>query len=265
MRPLLIPLLVLVSLHAAPLHAQAADENPLGEPASEPLPSQPSKAPPHPVIAVRAAEVLDQTEFHRWDRHIRGFRRDHNFALSAGVSSGTWRVKRFGTLEDKKYDDSGVWTKFQYTFHLQIYKGFGYLLGSSVGYHYESVDKRREFKPVPAYQFPGVMAGLVMNINPVFRFTTAMDIYLERHNGIEERDGVGDDPEIFVTLQAFDAMATIDVFYDLNWALRLEGHKRHLNYQKPNRNKDDNASFAVDANLKKDDQWVGLGLVYHLL
>ena len=105
-----------------------------------------------------------------------------------------------------------------------------------------------------------------MNFSPVFRFSTAMDVYLERHNGIQERDGVGDDPEIFVTMQAVDAMGCIDIFYDLNWALRLEAHKRHLEYLRPNTNKDDDSrSFPVNANLKKEDQWLGLGLVYHLL
>ncbi len=263
MNHLLLSLTLSTVLHAGAALAQD-DANLVEDSMSGPV-KPPVTAPPVPPPSqVKPAEVLYTQDFHRWDRHVRGFRRDHNFALSAGVSSGTWNVKRFGTLDDEKYDDSGVWAKFQYTFHLQVYQGFGYLLGSSAGYHYESVDRRRPFKPVPAYQFPGVMAGLVLNISPVFRLTAALDVYLERHNGIEERDGKGDDPKIHVTLQAFDALATIDVFYDLNWALRLEGHQRHLDYQRPHSD-EDSRDFPVNSNLKKDDRWLGLGLVYHLL
>lgn len=208
--------------------------------------------------------TLSHQELHRWDRHVRGFRREHNFALASGVSSGRWTVKRFGSLEDRKFDDSGVWTKFQYSFHLPIYKGFGYMLGSSTGYHYESTDDRRDFHPVAAVQYPGVLAGLVMNFTPVIRVSTAFDVYLERHNGIEEADDDGEDEKIFVTLQAYDTGIFIDVFYQLSWALRLEGHKRHVDYQKPFI-PDSTESFPVDANFKKDDQWVGVALVYHLL
>jgi hypothetical protein len=192
---------------------------------------------------------------------VRGFRREHNFALASGVSSGSWSVKALGTLHDRRFNDSGAWTKLQYSYHLQLYHGFGYLLGSSVGYHYESADSRSVFQPAPALQFPGVLAGFVLNVNPVLRFSTAFDSYMERHNNIKERDGTPPDPEISVTIQAYDAGAFIDVFYDLAWALRLEGHRRHLQYEKPL----NAAGFDVDANLSKDDEWLGLGLVFHLL
>lgn len=200
-------------------------------------------------------------DFHRWDRFVRGFRREHNFALSTGVSSGTWKVSHFGTLNDRTFDNSGVYAKFQYSYHIQIYEGFGYMLGSSTGYHYESADRRSVFRPVDATQFPSVLAGLVFNFSPMLRILAAGEAYLERHVGIEEHDGDGEDPKIAVTLTAYEASAAIDVFYELAWALRLEAHQRRLIYKEPLHSE----GFPLEAKLTKEDQWLGLALVYHLI
>lgn len=210
---------------------------------------------------VSVIELLSRKELHRWERHIRGFRREHNFAVSTGVSSGRWQVDRFGSIENKTYENTGIFSKFQYTFHLQLYSGLGYILGSSTGYHYETADQRSEFRPVDAVQYPGVIAGLVYNFNPVLRVSTTIESYLERHNGIEENDKIGEDIEIHVTLQAYDAGFFLDIFYDLAWAIRLEGHRREVYYKRPYKSE----GFAVDAKFSKKDQWLGLGLVYHLL
>jgi len=201
---------------------------------------------------------------HRWKRYVRGFRREHNFAFSIGASSGTWRVKHLGTLDNQNFDNSGLYAKFQYSFHLPIYGGFGYLLGSSVGYHYETADRRQAFRPVSATQFPGILAGLVMNFTPVLRWSVAIDAYLERLDGLADRDGIGDDPTISITATTYDFGTFFDIFYNLNWGLRLEAHQRRLIYTHPHMHSGDQ-DFPVDASLKKDDQWMGLGLVYHLL
>lgn len=217
------------------------------------------------LTAFLAAPAYAQDD---WDRYVRGFRREHNFALSAGASSGTWDVRRFGALNNKKYDNSGVFTRFQYSFHLPLYGGVGYMLGSSFGYHYESSDSRREFRPVPALMFPGVLIGLVNNFNSIFRMSVAFDAYMERLDNL-----TGPDPndssikrQISVTMEAFDFGAFLDFFYDLAWAVRLEAHRRHLEYLEPGcASGTCSREFGVNANFKKDDNWVGLGLVHHLL
>ena len=211
--------------------------------------------------------IPSSSEVHRWDRYVRGFRREHNFAFSLGIAKGTWDVRHFGTLEQKKYSNSGVFTRFQYSFHLPLVGGFGYLLGSSFGYLYESTDKRREFQAVPALMFPGLLAGFVENFSPVFRWSAALDIYLERLNGLAEHDGTQPDPEIYVTMEAFDFGTFFDIFYDLEWAVRLELHHRHSEYLEPlcAVGEDCRHDFPSNANIKKDDDWVGLGLVLHLL
>lgn len=218
-----------------------------------------------------AGEVPSRThgrsDHSAWNRYIRGFRRDHNFALSVGASSGTWDVRRFGTLRQRKYETSGVWSRFQYSFHLPLYNGLGYMLGSSFGYHYEASDRRKPFRPVPALMFPGVLIGVVANFSPVFRLSAAFDAYMERLNGIGERDGTPPDGEISVTMEAFDFGTFFDVFYDLAWAVRLEGHYRHHEYLEPSCASSQTCrnDFPVNANFKKDDRWLGLGIVHHLL
>jgi len=193
---------------AAQAAAAQSTGGPAANPSSAPPPASPDSPPPPANFLQRAQQtIVSGEELHRWDRYVRGFRREHNFALSTGVSSGTWDVRRFGSLTKngpQKYDTTGVFTRFQYSFHLPFYSGFGFFLGSSIGYHYESADKRKPFKPVPAYQFPGVLSGLVLNFNPVLRWSIGLDAYLERHNGIQERDQTPPDNEIFVTMQVYD-------------------------------------------------------------
>lgn len=245
--------LVAVFCLALPARAQDALENAKDEITSLPNPE--------------LDEFVSKAEIHEWDRYVRGFRRDHNFALSAGVSQGIWNVKRLGTLEKRKFRNSGVYSRFQYSFHLPLWRGFGYMLGSSFGYHYESSDRRRPFAPVPAYIFPGILTGLVVNISPVFRAAATFEANMERHDGVREQDGKEPDPEISITLEAFDFGAYFDVFYDLAWAIRVEAHHRHLDYLEPRCTRDNcrNKGFDVNANFKKEDDWLGIGLVHHLL
>lgn len=209
-------------------------------------------------------DVISREELHRWERHIRGFRSEHNFALTTGVSSGTWAISRFGPLSNQEFVESGVFAKFQYTFHIQAYRGFGYFLGSSLGYHYESEDRRRPFRPTPAPQFPGLLFGLVLNITPMIRTAILFDTYMERHDGLEARDDQKVS-NIHVTMQAYDGAVNLDFFYDLLWAIRLEAHRRYLAYTKPKLPADKSLDYPVDAKLSKRDEWVGLGVVFHLL
>lgn len=209
--------------------------------------------------------IITRQELHQWDRHVRGFRSEHNFAFSAGVTSGTWRVKSFGSIEDRRFANAGLYSRFQYSFHLPIYHGFGYMLGSSAGYIYETADSRRPFKPVAAWQYPGVLAGLVLNISSVLRWSVGIEAYLERHNGIAEREG-GDDFDVHVTMQAYDAGTYFDIFYDLAWAVRIEAHMRRVEFNRPYQPEEPTPETEkVDASLSKEDQWLGVGLVYHLI
>jgi hypothetical protein len=219
----------------------------------------------------QVVEALEATEAHLlahpWDRYVRGFRHEHNFALSLGGSSGDYEVHSFGVINDQSFHSAAAWSKFQYTYHLQIYHGFGYMLGSSAGYFYETVRGDRVFQPAPAVMFPGILAGLVMNFSPSVRLSTAFDVYMERVTNFTANNLA--DPSktqnIAVTLVAYDAGGFLDYFYDLNWAVRLEAHNRRVYYYRPLEQPGDSTIYASNAVFRLTDRWLGLGLVYHLL
>lgn len=204
---------------------------------------------------------LEPDNVHNWERYVRGFRREHHFALVAGYSSGVWELHRIGTIEGEKSHQKGIFGKFQYSFHLPIYRGFGYLLGSSFGGLYESSASGSDFRTVPSVMLPGVLAGFVLNVTPAFRCYLAGEIYLERFDGLQDRDGVGPDERIHITTETFDGSFGFDWFYSLKWAVRAEGHLRRLVYVRPQ----EPAGKPVDANIKKRDEWVGLGIAHHFL
>jgi len=210
-----------------------------------------------------------RNEDHPWERYVRSFRREHNFAFSLGLDRGRWLVQRFGDrsddqIVDQVFTSAGAWTKFQYSYHIQWYRGFGYLLGSSAGYHYERPPANQVWRPVPSMQFPGVLAGFVLNMNPVWRMSLALDVYLERYNKIVRHLPGKPETAISVTLQTYDLGYFVDVFYDMSWAIRLEAHQRLLYYRRPRRQSVD-PEFPVNAIFRKEDGWLGVALVFHLL
>jgi len=197
---------------------------------------------------------------HEYDRYVLSFRREHNFALVSGISRGVWAVSKFQELRNRKFVATGVFARFQYSFHLPIYQSFGYLLGSGAGFHYESSEIRRDFRPVSAWQYPGVLVGLVYNYSSVIRLTSTVEAYLERHDGLKTKQ-----TSIHITSNVFDFGISVDVFYDLTMALRLEVHGRELLYDKPFIPSDTAEVYEVDAKIGKKDRTVAAGLVYHLI
>lgn len=213
-----------------------------------------------PPKTSKSKQVFDLQNRHVYDRYVLNFRREHNFSIMSGVTRGHWKVQRFQDLKDRTFPANGILTRFQYTFHLPLLGGFGYMLGSGGGYHYESPNTRGEFRPVSAWQFPGIILGLVNNFNSIIRLSTTAEAYLERHEGLKTKQKT-----IFITSNVFDFGAALDIFYDLSFALRLEYHQRELLYEKPFIPDDSVESFEVDAKLGKKDTVWGLGMVYHLI
>jgi hypothetical protein len=231
--------------------------------------------PPHPEsskISTDASNtqltLFNQRNVHIWQRYVRGFRRDHNFSISLGGTSGAWSVDRLGTVFGEDIESTGGFVKARYSFHLPVYRGFGYLLGSSVGYHFESPDKTLNVIPVSSVQYPGVSLGAVMNLTPGVRLLFLVDYYLERFEDFAERDGLSsredgtpDDPEISVNMSSLDFVLAVDVFLTLNWGLRIESHQRTTKYERPK----ESFSHPTNAALSKKDRWFGVGAVYNLL
>ncbi|MBM4251291.1 MAG: hypothetical protein FJ146_04930 [Deltaproteobacteria bacterium] len=213
------------------------------------------------------SETNEQLRQHPWIRYVRRFRADHNFALVAGGGRGTYLIESFGALKGARIDSGSAWAKLQYSYHVPLYRGFGYILGSSLGYQYSPREALRPFQPVPMVMFPGILAGLVLNLNPLWRTVVAADVYMARANGITYYDAVDatKTEHISVTLVAYDSLVAIDYFYDLNWGLRLEAHQRAVYYYRPLQQPGDTAVYAADALFRLEDRWYGIGVVYHLL
>ncbi len=214
---------------------------------------------PFREASARVEEIREKLR--EWDQAVLGFRKEHQFALIVGSSSGEWHFKRFGNLRNKSYESSGIFSKFQYSFHIPMYRGLGYFLGSSAGYMYER-DVEEDIEPASSIMLPGLLAGLALNITPGMRIAVGLDYYLERWSNLGERndDTEEENPTVSITARSLDALATVDIFYKLKWAVRFEAHRHNANAKQPK----DAAGKPVDAVVSKVDHWLGVGLLYHL-
>jgi hypothetical protein len=218
-------------------------------------------AEPDATTREEAGKETSGREFTRWERVVRGFRREHHFAVTGGILQGSWQVANFGPLRDLQIGDDGFWTRGEYTYHLQIFGPFGYMLGSSAGATYARTADDAAVKSPTSLIYPGVVAGLVYNISPRVRALGAISVNLERYDGLRAVAQGQQDTEISITMESYDAMAAIDVFAAMNLAIRVEGHDRYQIYRRP-RNAGDK---PVNAGLQRLDRWYGAGLVYHML
>jgi len=221
-----------------------------------------------PIFNAEAA----RRQAHIWDKSVRGFRQDHNFAFSLGISRGIWQFHKFGDWRNQDRPSKAYYSKFQYSFHLQIYRGFGYVLGSSAGYMQE-IKVADDINPASGTCYPSVLVGLTLNISPAHRVVAGVEYYLQRWNALSKRDAdltpsadptadINRDATISATASVFDWQIDWDYFYHLYWAVRVEAHLRHSYYIKP-RKADDFPD--VDSRIGKQENWYGLGIVHHLL
>jgi hypothetical protein len=219
---------------------------------------------PASVEDASKASVADDAAgpgFTRWERVVRGFRREHSFSAAGGYLRGRWIVRSMGTLKDRLVADDGAWSRAEYTYHLQLYEGFGYLLGSTFGATYTRTGDSEPIKPPTSLIYPGLVAGFVYNFSPSVRAAVFGGINLERYDGIKETDGIGDDEKIYVTLESYDLGTAIDIFATLPLGVRLEFHDRYQKYRKPRSSE----GKLVNASLERFDRWLGAGIVYHML
>lgn len=201
-------------------------------------------------------------EVHPWQRYTQGFRKEHHFSLSMGSGQGRWKVGHFGDLHDDSLSASSLWVTSQYSFHIQLWDGFGYFLGSSIGFSYEKTSSE-QFDTKPSWHLPGLSLGLVYNQSPVVRYLVFQEVYLER---MENLSGFQGDEHLSLDANLFclvDVAVAMDYFFSLRFGLRLEAHYRKVFYSSP-----DNAeggNLPEGARFEKVDQWVGLGLVSHMI
>lgn len=196
-----------------------------------------------------------------WDAIVRGFRRDHNFSLVGGLSQSRWQL---GKIEPTRSEERarGYYYRIQYHYHIRIVDHFGYYLGSSaMATPYEFFKHDEKYYVERSFSIPGLSLGLVYDFSSIFRALVGAEGHLQRIEHLEYRGSEAPPRKATITARVFGAYVAFDLFYQLGWALRLEGAWRHYSYKPPA----DAAQYAVDLDLSKIETLVGLGLVYHLI
>jgi hypothetical protein len=196
-------------------------------------------------------------ELHDWERSVRGFRRDHNFAMTGGLSRNIWSYQNDGKTVQVNTDSPFV--QFDYGFHLQLYRALGYYLGSAASFHNGEDGKISTFR---SYSFPGLKLGLVLNPHPLLRLSAGMALNLGRIERLSYVNPASDADFMSVNTRMVGINFAVDIFYKLAWAIRGEFESRTMYYRGINDQRE-NSPFSVD--LGKNETRIGIGLVYHLI
>lgn len=201
-------------------------------------------------------------ELSEWDQSVRGFRKMHHLSLLCGPTDGTWRIARFAGQYGETFRDEGIMTKIFYSYHIQIFQGFGYFLGTGIGYWQKTGSKGKDsgFDIQSTEQVPGVLLGLTQNISPGFRANAGLYYGMERLRHFRFKDSEGT-KTMTGTARSFDWLFSFEVFFKLNYALGITYYLRDLTFTTPK-----NAEgYTVDAQIRKTEDWLAFGLIYHLL
>lgn len=199
---------------------------------------------------------------HRWDRLVRGFRRDHSLTVQAGSSRGVWRIRGVNEAAERQLASTGSNLTFQYTFHIPLVKNFGYYLGSAFGEVFDERSDDARFKVFRTLELPGVLAGFVLNFTPAFRSVLGVDAGMTRVERLVVPGATGEDERVNITTRYLAGNGALEFFFDLRWALRVEGTYKRTFYTPPlNLGKDS----PLRASLGKTEERYSVGIVHHLL
>lgn len=189
-----------------------------------------------------------RVRLHSWDSLIRGYRRGHNYSLSACTSNTTWKSSIFA--EDLDTMEGCI--NFSYGYHVKLYNIFGYMLGTNAEY---SIVSEQEDDPIVSdptvYQLPGVTGGLIFYFSPGFRVLLQSTYTLQRI----EQLAVDIDNNIDtynITLEVIEYGVVTDFFVSMHTGLRFF-YKEKI--------RSNSSSFNMVGNSNS----FGLGIVYHVL
>lgn len=193
---------------------------------------------------------------HRWEKSTRGFRRDHNFSLDLAQNTGKWigyipgQEEFEGTYYPVDLQSTRSILRASYSFHMQIYRGFGYYLGTNMGVALtDSPASGQQFKAPILYELPGVNLGFVWNVSPVIRIAFAEHLHLVRIDRFYFNGS-----KIQTTSRAFNRLFSIDIFLAISSGLRIEFSQYSLTV--------DDADFV---SLSRDEKGVTFGWIHHLI
>ena len=202
------------------------------------------------LIQQKFEEIREfRSRLHRWERSIRGFRRDHNFSLMLGASSGRWVGTMPETSGDIDYTTTRYLLRGTYSFHLELGYSVGYFLGTSMGATLSENANVEGFRSPRVYELPGVRLGLTWNLSPGVRVSGGVDVHLTRI------DKFYHEAETAVTTsRSLARKLTVDFFVSISQGLRLEYESYTLKVDGGN-----------GVKIQRTGEGVSIGWVRHLI
>lgn len=196
-----------------------------------------------------------------WHAYFQDFRRNHHLALTFAASSGQWHYSHPRSDEHTTYNTRGLASKFDYSYRIAIGKKFGYLLGSSFGYSYEDVEGSSQLRVGSIWRLPGILAGGVWCLDSRWNLLATVERYLERVESFAESSSIYPVQLKATMLTTYDLALGVEYFSALFWGTRVEFHQREVAYIAPN----DAEGKAEAAGIFRNDRWLGIGVVHHIL
>ena len=202
-------------------------------------------------------------ELHPWERLVRDFRSEHQFLMLGGFSRNLWDL----AIDDVWIFNASKVNSYQivlaYEFHLQLSGGFGYFLGSSLGYVWnEEVKQKRLLADDGAQKkvdfghhilMPGAVCGLIYNLHPAWRMGFFLEGFLERFENLAASTSEQDFTIRSANGRVLGRGIFFDWFYQVDRGIRLTFHEREA------------AHDPVHLNYRRRARLGTIGLVTHLL
>lgn len=210
-----------------------------------------------PLIERQLRDIQEfRSQRHIWDRAVRGFRQDHNFAITSGLDFGIWSGHVGSKEQGFEFASAIPFINLYYSFHLVLLRdfGIGYFVGTRSRLFFLEKAEIEDFDRPRLYGLPGALGGLTWNISPVLRLSLGIDgapIRLERFLAPNQTEGRS---QVSATAQVISYRISGDFFFKLGTGLNLEYEIYRLTYDSSN-----------NVRLRRRGESWSVGFIWHLI
>jgi hypothetical protein len=198
------------------------------------------------------------------------FRPGHNLTLLAVGQQSSWSVARAGEVRSVEFDTWEPGAVLRYSFHLNLVRKFGLVLGTALGAWYQNRTVEG-FRPGSSFMFPSIVAGVVQN----FRADTRAILLAEYSanwypwmtaqgapTSSEPGDGRNTKVQLAPIPDAFSVLAQIDTFTGRSTAVSVALGWRVVSNEllgKPSKN-----TLLGNSSFRNSGLFAGAGLTWVL-
>ncbi len=198
------------------------------------------------------------------------FRPGHNLTLLALGQQSSWSVARAGEVRSVEFDTWEPGAVLRYSFHLNLVRKFGLVLGTALGAWYQNRTVEG-FRPGSSFMFPSIVAGVVQN----FRADTRAILLAEYSanwypwmtaqgapTSSEPGDGRNTKVQLAPIPDAFSVLAQIDTFTGRSTAVSVALGWRVVSNEllgKPSKN-----TLLGNSSFRSSGLFAGAGLTWVL-